>query len=69
MGWPAARAVSGEHWLAPFLAETLNDPYHVVRYIAGRSLRSLAGFATPPAHWTAQPLNVYASSATTARCC
>jgi predicted CXXCH cytochrome family protein len=44
MGWPEARGVSGEQWLAPLLAETLNDPYDVVRYISGRSLRSLAGF-------------------------
>jgi hypothetical protein len=45
MGWPAARQAAGESWLAPFLARTLDDPYAVVRYIGGRSLRTLGGFA------------------------
>ena len=44
LGWPEARRASGENWLAPLLAQTLNDPYAVVRYIGGRSLSSLAGF-------------------------
>jgi predicted CXXCH cytochrome family protein len=48
MGWPEARQASGEHWLAPLLAQTLNDPYDVVRYISARSLRSLAGFEDLP---------------------
>jgi predicted CXXCH cytochrome family protein len=44
LGWPEARQASGERWLAPFLAQTLDDPYAVVRYIGGHSLRALAGF-------------------------
>jgi hypothetical protein len=43
-GWQPAQAAAGSEWLAPFLAQTLNDPYGVVRYISARSLRSLPGF-------------------------
>lgn len=45
VGWQPALAVSGSDWAAPFVAELLNDPYSVVRYIAHRSLRALPGFA------------------------
>lgn len=44
MGWEPAQQTSGSEWMAPYLAELLNDPYAVVRYIAGRSLRRLEGF-------------------------
>ena len=44
MGWQPAQQASGNDWLAPFLAETLTDPYDVVRYIGGRSLGTLPGF-------------------------
>lgn len=44
MGWEAAHRASGKSWLAPFLAQTLNDPYDVVRYISARSLRRLPGY-------------------------
>lgn len=44
-GWAPAIEASGSDWLAPHLAELLRDPYSVVRYIAGRSLRRLPGFA------------------------
>lgn len=43
-GWSSAREISGEDWIAPYLAELLNDPYSVVRYIAQRSLKRLPGF-------------------------
>ena len=45
MGWKPAREASGDQWLAPFLAELLDDPYDAVRYIAKRSLRRLPSFA------------------------
>ena len=45
MGWKPARAASGDEWLPPFLARVLDDPYAAVRFVAGRSLRSLSGFA------------------------
>lgn len=37
-GWEPAREAAGSDWLAPFLAQLLEDPYGVVRYIAGKSL-------------------------------
>ena len=43
-GWKPAQQASQTHWMAPFLAELLNDPYSAVRFIAGRSLESLPGF-------------------------
>ncbi len=44
LGWRDAREVSGSDWMAPYLAQLLDDPYGAVRYIAQRSLRSLPGF-------------------------
>lgn len=41
MGWPEAHFVSGNEWIAPFLALTLRDAYGVVRYIAKESIRTL----------------------------
>ena len=43
-GWQPARQASGEGWLPPFLAVTLDDPYSAVRHVAGRSLTKLPGF-------------------------
>jgi len=44
LGWPSAREVSGQDWMAPLLAQLLLDPYSVVRYISGRSLKRLPGY-------------------------
>jgi hypothetical protein len=44
MGWPPAQQASGTAWMAPFLAQLLDDPYDAVRFIAGRSLRTLPEF-------------------------
>lgn len=44
MGWEEAVRTSGEAWIAPYLALTLDDPYSAVRYIAARSLESLPGY-------------------------
>ncbi len=44
MGWEPARQASGTNWLVPYLAETLDDPYSVVRYIGQRSLKRLPGY-------------------------
>ncbi|MBI3415346.1 MAG: C cytochrome precursor [Verrucomicrobia bacterium] len=44
MGWDVAKMVSGQDWLAPYLAQLLVDPYSAVRYIAGRSLQRLQGY-------------------------
>ena len=45
LGWDAAHAAAGNDWIAPLLAELLDDPYEAVRLIASRSLRTLPGFA------------------------
>lgn len=39
LGWEPARAISGTAWMTPYLAQLLDDPYDIVRFIAGRSLR------------------------------
>ena len=44
-GWAPAQAASGTSWMAPHLAELLNDPYEAVRYVAYRALRTLPGYA------------------------
>jgi cytochrome c554/c'-like protein len=44
MGWAPAQQVSGTNWMPPYLALLTNDPYDAVRYITGRSLRSLPGY-------------------------
>ena len=44
MGWEPAHEASGSGWIAPILAQALNDPYDVVRYIGARSLKRLPGF-------------------------
>ena len=45
LGWEPARAASGSDWMAPYLAQLLEDPYDAVRFIAYRSLRRLPGFS------------------------
>jgi len=45
MGWDPARAKSGGRWMVPFLSQLLDDPYHVVRSTAHRSLAKIDGFA------------------------
>jgi predicted CXXCH cytochrome family protein len=45
MGWDdAQKASGGSTWLAPYLAQLMDDPYPAVRYIAHRSLRTLPEF-------------------------
>jgi hypothetical protein len=48
MSWPPALQASGRTWMAPFLAQLLDDPYDAVRLIAARSLRQLPGFSAFP---------------------
>lgn len=41
-GWEPAQEVSGKEWMAPFLINTMNgDNYSGVRFVTGKSLRSL----------------------------
>ncbi len=66
MGWEPAQTASGKDWLTPFLAELMTDSYSSVRYIAHRSLKSLAGefqtlnydFVGPEADWLAAKTNL-----------
>lgn len=44
MGWQPAQEAAGKTWIAPILAQLLDDPYDAVRLIAARSLRGLPGF-------------------------
>ena len=44
-GWEGAREASKDWWLAPILAQLLDDPYASVRFLAGQSLRRLPGMA------------------------
>ncbi len=44
LGWQPAQRASGSEWMAPYLAELIDDPYEVVRTIAQRSLRTLPGY-------------------------
>ena len=44
LGWDDARRASGEDWIPAALAPLLEDPYHAVRLVAWRSLRSLDGY-------------------------
>ena len=44
LGWGPSRAASAPGWQPPLLAELLDDPYSVVRHIAGESLRAQPGF-------------------------
>jgi hypothetical protein len=45
MGWPPAKEISGTRWMAPFLAQLLEDPYAAVRFIAYQTIRNEPGFA------------------------
>ena len=44
MGWEPALEVAGRDWLAPFLAELLDDPYAAIRQVTQKSLHTLPGF-------------------------
>ncbi len=55
MGWKDAQNASGNAWIAPYLANLLDDPYSAVRYIASRSLRSLPGFKDLEFDFTVSP--------------
>jgi hypothetical protein len=43
-GWEPARQASGTDWMAPYLAQLLEDPYPAVRFVAERSLRGIEGY-------------------------
>jgi hypothetical protein len=55
MGWRPAQEASGASWIAPHLAELLNDPYNAVRFIAYRSMRTLPGLSAFEYDFLASP--------------
>jgi hypothetical protein len=48
MSRPVAQQASGSQWMAPLLAQVLNDKYPAVSLIAQRTLMSLPGFEDVP---------------------
>ncbi len=44
LGWQPATDISGDRWQAPILAQLLDDPYSVVRYVAYLSIQKMPGF-------------------------
>jgi predicted CXXCH cytochrome family protein len=44
IGWPDAQRAAGTEWLAPIVAELLDDSYAAVRYVAFHALRRLPGY-------------------------
>lgn len=67
VGWKPAQEVSGSDWLAPFVARLIDDPYGVVRYVAGRSLKSLPTFERFDFDFLAPPEELAAASKTVVR--
>ena len=59
LGRAEAQTASGTEWMAPFLAELLNDPYDAVRFIAGRSLATLPPFSEVSYDFVAPPAARY----------
>jgi hypothetical protein len=55
MGWKPAQAASGTDWMLPHLAQLLDDPYDAVRFIAGRTLRTLPEFQSFEYDFAAAP--------------
>ena len=54
-GWDVARQVSGDEWMVPPLAYTLDDPYSAVRWIAGAALKKIGSTSDNGYDYVAQP--------------
>jgi hypothetical protein len=67
MGWQPAQDVSGTGWMAPVLAQLLDDPYDAVRFIAARSLTSIPAFASLEYDFNAPQPTRYAAQLQTMR--
>jgi predicted CXXCH cytochrome family protein len=61
MGQRDAQQASGAGWMARYLTLALGDPYPAVRYLAGRSLRTLPGFERIDYDFVAPPPTLRAS--------
>jgi hypothetical protein len=60
-GWSEARKASGTEWMAPYLAQLLEDPYAAVRFVAGESLRTVRGFTEWSYDFLGTPADLAAS--------
>ena len=47
-GWKPAQEASGDEWIAPYLSILMDDSYDAVRYLAGKSLKTLPGYQAAP---------------------
>ena len=54
-GWDVARQVSGDEWMVPPLAYTLDDPYSAVWWIAGAALKKIGSTSDNGYDYVAQP--------------
>jgi predicted CXXCH cytochrome family protein len=55
MGWKPAQDASGQSWQALFLAQLMEDPYAMVRFVAHDALRRLPGFEDYKFDYTEAP--------------
>ena len=55
LGWEPAIAAAGGEWTIPYLALLMEDSYHAVRYIAGRSMRRRASYKDLPFDFLGDP--------------
>lgn len=55
LGWAPAREVSSGSWMAPVLAQLLDDPYAAVRCIAERSLKQFTDLVPPDYDYSHEP--------------
>lgn len=55
LGWAPSMDAASQNWQIGLLAETLNDPYSAVRYIAGKSLTRFPGFESFEYDFVASP--------------
>jgi hypothetical protein len=46
MGWAPAQQAADSDWMAPYLAQLMQDPYDAIRFISRKSLHSLNEFKT-----------------------
>jgi hypothetical protein len=67
MGWKPAQQASGTAWMAPVLANLLDDPYDAVRFIASRSLKAIPAYAALPYDFAAPQPSRYAAQLSTMR--
>jgi hypothetical protein len=68
MAWPPAQRASGTAWMAPYLAQLLDDPYDAIRLGAASAIAAIPGYSdlrldatAPPAERRQMQLQVMAA--------